>query len=136
MKNPFKFGSIVEEPYFTNRHEEIKKIQSILASENHLIVMSPRRYGKTSLVYKALKASNRPFISLDLQVVTTEADFAAQLLNRIYRVYPFEKVKQRLKKFRIFPTITLNPITNETNVSFSPGVPAMVPLEDVRSILG
>jgi hypothetical protein len=51
MKNPFKFGSVVDEPYFTNRREETKKIQSILASDNHLIVMSPRRYGETGLLF-------------------------------------------------------------------------------------
>jgi len=48
MKNPFKFGSIVDGPYFTNRKEEIKKIKSILRSDNHLIIISPRRFGKTS----------------------------------------------------------------------------------------
>lgn len=54
-KNPFKFGSIVEEPYFTNRIEEIRKVNSILNSPNHLIIISPRRYGKTSLIIKVIK---------------------------------------------------------------------------------
>jgi len=26
MKNPFKFGTIVEEPYFINRKKEIEKV--------------------------------------------------------------------------------------------------------------
>ncbi len=49
MKNPFKFGSVVDAPYFINRLEEIRKVKSILVSENHLIIISPRRFGKTSL---------------------------------------------------------------------------------------
>ena len=55
-KNPFKFGSVVEEPFFTNRAEEIIKVRSALNSENHLIIISPRRYGKTSLIYRVVKA--------------------------------------------------------------------------------
>ena len=35
MKNPFKFGSVVDAPYFIDRLEEIRKVKSILVSENH-----------------------------------------------------------------------------------------------------
>ena len=38
-KNPFKFGSIVEKPYFTNRVEEIKRITSILSSDNNFNIV-------------------------------------------------------------------------------------------------
>lgn len=135
MKNPFKFGSIVEGHYFTNRKEELRKIKSILSSDNHLIVMSPRRYGKTSLLNKAVKMLNRPFISLDLQLVTTPEDYAAQLLKRVYRVYPFEKIKQLIKHFRIMPVLTINPLTNETEISFQSSSSHLFPLEDVLGLI-
>lgn len=48
MENPFKFGTIVQEEFFTDRKEEIGKIQQILESKNHLILISPRRFGKSS----------------------------------------------------------------------------------------
>ena len=88
MKNPFKFGSVVDSPYFINRQEEIEKVNSYMNSENHLIIISPRRFGKSSLVNKVMKEIERPFILLDMQLVTTAEDFAAQLLRRIYRLYP------------------------------------------------
>jgi hypothetical protein len=110
-KNPFKFGSIVDEPYFTNRVEEIRKVNAALKSANHLIIISPRRYGKTNLILQVLKNANRPYILLDLQLITTPQDFASQLLKRIYRVYPFQKIKDLIKNFRIPPQITLNPAT-------------------------
>ena len=50
MNNPFKFGTIVDGEYFTDRVAEQEKVREILASENHLILISPRRFGKTSLV--------------------------------------------------------------------------------------
>lgn len=137
MKNPFKFGSIVERPYFTNRTDEIEKVRSILNSENHIIIISPRRYGKTSLIYKVVKESQRPFIMLDLQLITTPEDFASQLLKRIYRVYTFEKIKQSIKHFRIIPSISINPLTNEIDVSFKPSASASAstPLEDVLDLM-
>ncbi len=70
IKNPFKFGSIVGDPYFTNRTVEIR-IASVLNSSNHLILMSPRRYGKSSLIYKVIQTLDRPVISIDLQLRTS-----------------------------------------------------------------
>ena len=135
MKNPFKFGSIVEGLYFTNRIDEIEKVRSLLNSENHVIIISPRRYGKTSLIYKVVKEFQRPFIMLDLQLITTPEDFASQLLKRIYRIYPFEKIKQLIKHFRIIPSISINPLTNEIDVSFKPSASASTPLEDVLDLM-
>lgn len=54
MENPFKFGSLVDAPYFTDRVKELDYIVQFLKSENHLVLMSPRRFGKSSLVKKAV----------------------------------------------------------------------------------
>jgi len=134
-KNPFKFGSIVDEPYFTNRAEEIKKVKSILISENHLILISPRRFGKTSLIIKVIKEIAQPYIFLDLQLITNTEDFAAQLLKRIYRIYPFEKIKQIIKNFRVIPNISLNPMNNEVDISFQPVSSGSVLVEDVFNLI-
>ncbi len=135
MKNPFKFGTIVEEPYFTNRVKELMTVNSILKSENHLIIISPRRYGKTSLINKVVKGTGRPFIILDFQLITGEEDFAAQLLKRIYRVYPAQKIKDFIKNFRIVPTITLNPVSNEIDVSYKTTASVHTAIEDVLNLL-
>ena len=133
--NPFKFGSIVDEPYFTNRVNELEQIKNLLQSQNHLILISPRRYGKTSLMTKVVGTLNRPFIFLNLQLITDVADFAAQLLKRIYRIYPFERLKQLVKNFRIVPSLTLNPLTNEVEISFQGSHSSFPPLEDVLNLL-
>lgn len=134
-RNPFKFGSIVDEPYFTNRSEEINKVKSILMSDNNLIIISPRRFGKTSLISKVIKEIERPFIFLDLQLITNTEDFAAQLLKRVYRIYPFEKIKQIIKNFRIIPNISLNPLNNEVDISFQPVSPSTILIEDVLNLI-
>lgn len=133
--NPFKFGSIVKDPYFTNREKEVKEIHDVLNSANHLIIIAPRRYGKSSLVLKATENLNRPIISLDLQLITSTQDLAAQLLRRLYRIYPSERIRQFLKNFRIIPSISLNPLNNSVDVSFSPGSTSLTILEDVLNTM-
>ena len=52
--NPFKFGTIVEGDFFTDRVEETAVLLQKLDSENHIVLISPRRFGKSSLVQKVL----------------------------------------------------------------------------------
>jgi hypothetical protein len=134
-KNPFKFGSIVDDPYFTNRTREIEKVRSVVESHNHLILISPRRYGKSSLVFKVVGKLKRPVIALDLQLITSPEDLAAQLLKRIYRVFPAEKIRQFVRQFRIIPTISLNPVNNEVDISFQPSSGQSPVLEDVLNLV-
>ena len=81
MTNPFKFGSVVSDDYFTDREVEYKRLSQIIASDNHVIMISPRRFGKTSLVNKVVANTDRPVLWLDLQLFTNTGDFASQLLN-------------------------------------------------------
>ncbi|MCL2027557.1 MAG: ATP-binding protein [Bacteroidales bacterium] len=135
MKNSFKYGSIVEGNFFTNRAEDLVKATQVIQSSNHLILISPRRYGKTSLINKAIAPLNRPTIFLNLQLVTSVADFATELLKRVFALYPMEKAKQILKNFRIVPTISFNPISNAIDISFAPTAPAKPILEDVFALI-
>ena len=59
MANPFRFGQVVSGDLFCNRRSEIKQITHDLAGGQSVVLYSPRRYGKTSLlkaVSKELKA--------------------------------------------------------------------------------
>ena len=120
--NPFKFGTIVEDEYFTDRVNELAQIKQMLDSENHLVLISPRRFGKSSLVARALQQLGRPSITIDLMKVLNVEDFASQILRQVFRVYKFEKVKHLLKHFRVVPTLSYNPVTEGMDVSFVPSV--------------
>ena len=133
--NPFKFGSVVDGKFFTNRTVEIESVTAVLKSENHLIIISPRRFGKTSLLMKVAGGLKRPFLYLDLQMVLSVQDLAAQLLKRLYRIYPFERVRQLVRHFRIIPSITLNPVTNEVDITFQASVSGSTVLEDVLNLM-
>jgi uncharacterized protein len=133
--NPFKFGTVVTGPFFTNRKEELEKVISILSGENHLVVISPRRFGKTSLIHRVMEKAGRPYIILDLQLITNEEDLGGQILKKLYRIYPLERIKLYLKKFRVIPIISLNPLNNEIEISFQPGVQKKEMLEDVFNLV-
>ncbi|MDR2962224.1 MAG: ATP-binding protein [Bacteroidales bacterium] len=136
MANPFKFGSVVDNDFFTDRTRESEEVATILGSSNHLIIISPRRFGKTSLVQKVTNTLNRPVIYIDLQLITDVPDFATQLLKKILKINRWEHIKQFLNNFRIVPTIALNPQSDTMEVSFTPTVNSnFTALEDVLNVL-
>jgi AAA+ ATPase superfamily predicted ATPase len=98
-------------------------------------LISPRRYGKTSLINKAVVSLGRPTIFLNLQLVTSVSDFATELLKRILSVYKIEKIKHFFKNFRFVPTISLSPVSNTFDISFAPTSSAKPILEDVLTLI-
>jgi len=135
VENPFKFGTIVEAEFFTDRVQEVAYIKQFVQSANHLVLISPRRFGKSSVVAKALKDSRRKIITVNLQQATSVSDLSAKLLKEFFKVHPLEKVRHLVSHFRIFPTISLNPVTGVTDISFQPGSDGIVCLEDVFSLM-
>ncbi len=136
MENPFKFGSLVDAPYFTDRVKELEYIVQFLKSENHLILISPRRFGKSSLVRKAVVQTKRPYLWLNMQAVLSKEDFAAKLLKAFLNQYKFEKLKYYLRNFRVVPFVNMNPMTDEITVSFQPSADnGMTAIEDVMAML-
>jgi hypothetical protein len=54
MDNPFKFGSVVTGNDFADRRRELAELTRELSDGQHLFLLSPRRYGKTSLILTLL----------------------------------------------------------------------------------
>ncbi|MDR2973012.1 MAG: ATP-binding protein [Bacteroidales bacterium] len=135
MTNPFKFGTIVSEDFFTNRQVECQKLSQIIASSNHVIMIAPRRFGKTSLVNKVVTQTKRPVLWLDLQLITNVSDFAIQLMKQLFKKYPFERLKFLISHFRIVPSLSIHPITNNVEIAFEPRVDSFVHLEDVLNLI-
>lgn len=88
-QNPFVFGKIVRGTDFCGRKEEIHKIKAIIQSKNNLVIISPRRYGKTSLIINALEKSKISFLFLDCMSIGNEET----LLERLTLSY-LQKLKQ------------------------------------------
>jgi len=53
--NPFSYGTIAKGANFYDREKDCKRIVDTLAGGNNLVLYAPRRFGKTSLVFKAME---------------------------------------------------------------------------------
>src|ERR1051326_5784445 len=54
MENPFVFGEIIKQRHFVDREKELRDLVRDLADGQKVFLLSPRRFGKSSLVALAL----------------------------------------------------------------------------------
>ena len=59
-ENPFVFGKAAEGSYFTDRQEDARRLTANLTHGINTILISPRRWGKTSLVKKVISEIDHP----------------------------------------------------------------------------
>src|SRR4029453_6277658 len=71
MMNPFIYGEIVTAGAFTDREAERAKLASDLAAGQKVFLISPRRYGKSSLIRHVMQSLTRQ------GVLTVEVTVAA-----------------------------------------------------------
>jgi hypothetical protein len=59
MPNPFVYGEVVPVSAFANRIDELEQLVADLANAQKIFLISPRRYGKSSLIRRALVSLER-----------------------------------------------------------------------------
>jgi len=59
MNNPFVYGEVVPVSSFVDRETELDRLAGDLVAGQKIFLISPRRYGKSSLVRQALKSAER-----------------------------------------------------------------------------
>lgn len=90
MQNPFVYGKIVSGSFFTDREDDIINLESTFTSGINSIIISPRRWGKSSLVKKAAEKTmsanrNIKVVNIDMFNVRTEEEFYKELSETIIR---------------------------------------------------
>jgi hypothetical protein len=80
MQNPFRFGAVVTGEDFADRRAELAELGRELRDGQHLFLLSPRRYGKTSLILMLLERLRRQGI-LVAYVDVFRTTTAAQLME-------------------------------------------------------
>ncbi|HEY8738185.1 MAG TPA: ATP-binding protein [Candidatus Dormibacteraeota bacterium] len=86
--NPFRYGDIVEEEYFTDRSGELESLKSDIRSGQNVVIISPRRFGKSSLVQQAtseLRSEGILSATLDLFGITSLEHLADAVTAVVYR---------------------------------------------------
>jgi len=115
---PFRYGQVVEQDHFTNRTKEIELLKSNFQSSVNTVIISPRRWGKSSLVKKAvqqtrLKQDKYLICEIDLYKMRTEEDFYKMYAEAVVNASAsfFDGLKEEVLKLLtgLVPTIQFNP---------------------------
>jgi hypothetical protein len=129
METPFAYGKIPRSLDFTNRVREIERLKNNFNSLVNTIIISPRRWGKTSLVKMAASQAAEEnkklrIVHLDIFNIRSEYDFYLLLANEVLKTTS-SGCEEFVKNTRFFlkqliPQISFSPDI-QSKVSFSIG---------------
>lgn len=94
MSNPFVFGSATSGEQFTDRVKDAERLLANFTHDISSILISPRRWGKTSLVQKVSKLArdkNIKVVNLDI--------FSCRNADDFYLLFATEVIKQTANKW-------------------------------------
>lgn len=118
METPFSFGKIVDHPDFTDREKETAWLEQQVRAKNNCMIISPRRWGKSSLVQHAAtkikkKHPNKIFCFIDLYNIRSEQEFYETFSKEILKATAgnLEELLKNTKNFfkQILPKISFSP---------------------------
>jgi uncharacterized protein len=128
QENPFVFGEIIDDANFVNRTDELNHLVRDLADGQKVFLLSPRRFGKSSLVALALlKLKKRHIHTVNLTVssYSSYAQFLEKFAEKVLRAAgPWERVKDWVTRFgrQVKPDVSINMATGEISLSLGKGV--------------
>lgn len=129
MNTPFVYGKLPEEIDFTNRAKEIARLKNNFNSLVNTIIISPRRWGKTSLVRQASRLAvkenkNLKIVHLDIFNIRSEYEFYLLLANEVLKAASsgWDEMVKNTRHFlkQLIPQISFSP-DMQSKVSFSIG---------------
>lgn len=116
MKRPFVFGTVVNDANFIGRERECERLRMNLSYGVNTILMSPRRWGKTSIVKRISKEINSDkliVVYMDVFSCRDEYDFCNKFAVELFRGTDnrFEEWKNLAGEFisRLMPRISYSP---------------------------
>jgi uncharacterized protein len=128
--NPFRFGALALDDAFADRDAEVAELASDIRNGQDVVVFAPRRWGKSSLVWRAagqLAAERVMVAQVDLMTTPSKESLAAALAGSIYEniASPLERARERglapFRGLRIQPTISVNPEDGSFSFAFEFG---------------
>jgi len=138
-ENPFKFGDPVQGDYYFPRPELSSSVKQFLENRVHVVLMGPRRFGKTSFVlelFRALEKAGYTCLLVDIFNVTSHRDFLHQFIRALRQKPGFgNRLKAWWRKIRnLVPefSLDLDSFTGNASLGFSLG---QLSDEDVKAAI-
>jgi hypothetical protein len=128
--NPFRYGALAFDETFTDRESELRELKSDIVNGQDVVVFAPRRYGKSSLVLRAVQELSRRGVlaaQIDLMTAPTKEKLAEKLAAEIHRGIASRLYRAReralgvFRGLRITPTVTIDPDDASVSFGFEPG---------------
>lgn len=120
MLNPFFYGKAVSGEFFTDRETEIEELKDEIKNGQNIIIWSPRRYGKTSLIQRVLsdlKKDGLITVYIDLLMAISKDKFIDIYARAVARGLKggTDKVIDALRQLlpKLIPKIVIRP--DQTN---------------------
>ena len=139
MANPFTIG-IARRESFCNRKKEINDLLNFAENGQDVVLYSPRRYGKSSLVFQVLnelKKKNYLTVYVDLFPISSEQDlisrFSESIVREIGTGVDTHSFKDRIMNlfYRLIPSFEIKPEGMSVTVKFDRSTPAELLLDDL-----
>ncbi|OGR90828.1 MAG: hypothetical protein A2V88_08425 [Elusimicrobia bacterium RBG_16_66_12] len=137
-KNPFKFGDPVEGEYYLARPGLSKIVHQFLDSKIHVVLLGPRRFGKTSFILDVLRheeKKGKACLLIDIFNVTSHRDFLQQLLRALRSKQDWgaklKKWFESAPRLRAKITLEVDPKTGQHSWGVSPDLAP----EDVKEAI-
>jgi uncharacterized protein len=128
-RNPFRYGALALDEAFADREAEVQELKFDVLNGQDVVIFAPRRYGKSSLVWRAMQellAEGVLIAYVNLMTTPTKEKLAEKLAATIYEeiASPLARARERalapFRGLRISPTITLD--AESGGLSFSFGI--------------
>jgi hypothetical protein len=129
VTNPFRYGALALDEAFTNREAEVAELLRDVLNGQDVVVFAPRRYGKSSLVWRVSEravAEGVLVAHVNLMTTPTAERLAEKLAETIHDdlASTLFRARERLRVFsglRITPIVTVDPTTGKLGFSFDAG---------------
>lgn len=99
MTNPFVYGEVVPTAAFVDREAEIDRLTRDLLAGQKIFLISPRRYGKSSLVRQALDAARRGGVLTVEVTVSSYSSYVAFLEGYARALFAIETRLDRARSW-------------------------------------
>lgn len=131
IDNPFPVSAYPGPERFCDREEETDTIASALRNGRHVMIYSPRRYGKTGLIHhvfnRLAKVRGARVVFADIYAARNAHEFNTILLNAVHQALnptPKQFLKNAIAWFAsLRPVVRVDELTGQPSIALEQGSP-------------
>lgn len=128
VDNPFGVNAYLSPQLFCDREEETATISSALRNGRHVMLYSPRRYGKTGLIHHVFnqlaKVRGARTVFADVYAAQDAHEFNTILLNAVHQALnptPKQFLANAMKWFSALrPVVSMDDLTGKPSITLEP----------------